>query len=280
MSAQPQTIVPQQESKPQYSTFYIWYVVGVLMVAYIFSFIDRQIFSMVVGPLRRDLHITDTQVSYLQGLSFVIFYTFFGILIGRLVDTYSRRTIIAVGMVLWSLFTTGCGMATGYWQMLGLRMGVGVGEAALSPAAYSLVTDYVPPRRLSTAIGLYGAGIYVGSGLSFLLGGLVRGYAAGKTSLSLPIVGQIHSWQILFFVVGLPGILLAPLLYTIREPRTHASGVHLHPSVPIGQVFGYIFTNCKTFLLHNIGFGLLSLASMCARITGTSGRWDWFMGRW
>jgi MFS family permease len=259
LASQPQTFVAPSESQPQRSTIYIWYVVGVLMLAYIFSFIDRQIFSMVVGPLRRDLHISDLQVSYLQGLSFVVFYTFFGILIGRLVDIYSRRTIIAIGMVLWSLLTTLCGMATTFPQMLLLRMGVGVGEAALSPAAYSLVADYVPPRRLSTAIGLYGAGIYVGSGLSFLLGGLVRSYAAARGISSLPLVGQIHPWQVLFFAVGVPGILLAPLLFTIREPKTRGGSVH--PTVPIGQVFAYIFANGKTFLLHNIGFGMLSLAS-------------------
>lgn len=259
MSTLPQPAVAASRSSSEHSTFYIWYVVGVLMVAYIFSFIDRTIFSMVVGPLRRDLNISDLQVSYLQGLSFVVFYTFFGILIGRLVDIYSRRTIIAIGFVLWSLFTTGCGMATTFPQMLALRMGVGVGEAALSPAAYSLVADYVPPQRMSTAIGMYGAGIYVGSGLSFLLGGLIRSYAATRGVSSLPLIGQIHPWQILFFVVGLPGVLLAPLLYTIREPLTRGGSVH--PTVPIRQVFAYIFANSKTFLLHNIGFGLLSLAS-------------------
>jgi MFS family permease len=259
LSTQPQSAAAPAESQSQSSVVYIWYVVGVLMLAYIFSFIDRQIFSMVVGPLRRDLHISDTQVSYLQGLSFVVFYTFFGILIGRLVDIYSRRTIIVIGMVLWSLFTTACGIASTFPQMLLLRMGVGVGEAALSPAAYSLVTDYVPPRRLSTAIGLYGAGIYIGSGLSFLLGGLIRSYTATRGAMSLPWVGQIHPWQILFLVVGLPGVLLAPLLFTVREPHTRGGSVH--PTVPIGQVFSYIFANSKTFLLHNIGFGLLSLAS-------------------
>ncbi len=259
MSTQPQSAVAAVEAPSSRSTFYIWYVVCVLMVAYVFSFIDRQIFSMVVAPLRHDLHISDTQVSYLQGLSFAVFYTFFGILIGRLVDIYSRRTIIAVGLVLWSLFTTGCGIATGYWQMLGLRMGVGVGEAALSPAAYSLVADYVPPRRMSVAISLYSAGIYIGSGLSFLLGGVIQRYAAGRGAMSLPLVGQIHPWQILFFAVGLPGILLTPLLYTIREPKTRGGSVH--PNTPIGQVFGYLFANRATVLLHNIGFGLLSLAS-------------------
>jgi MFS family permease len=259
LSTLPQPAVAAGEPPAGHSTFYIWYVVGVLMVAYVFSFIDRQIFSMVVGPLRRDLHISDTQVSLLQGLSFVVFYTLFGILIGRLVDIYSRRTIIAIGLVLWSLFTTACGIATTFPQMLLLRMGVGVGEAALSPAAYSLVADYVPPRRMSTAISVYSAGIYVGSGLSFLLGGLIRSYAATRGISSLPLVGPIHPWQILFFVVGLPGVLLAPLLYSIREPLTR--GGSLHPTVPVRRVFAYIFANGKTFLLHNIGFGLLSLAS-------------------
>lgn len=258
MSTSPRTAVDAL-STSKYSTFYIWYVVAVLMVAYVFSFIDRQIFSMVVGPLRHDLHISDVQVSYLQGLTFVVFYTFFGILIGRLVDIYSRRTIIAIGMVLWSLFTTACGIAGSFPQMLFLRMGVGVGEAALSPAAYSLVADYVPPRRMATAIGLYGAGIYIGSGLSFLLGGLVRGYTATRGAVTLPLAGQIHPWQILFLVVGIPGMLLAPLLFTVREPATRGGSVH--PTVPFAQVFAYIFRNWKTFILHNVGFGLLSLAS-------------------
>ena len=267
MSAQPQSITPhgtlgsstsgEPTSRP--SLIYIWYVLAVLMLAYIFSFIDRQIFSMVVGPLRRDLNITDTQVSYLQGLSFVVFYTSFGILIGRLVDVYSRRTIICIGMALWSLFTTGCGIAATFPQMLMLRMGVGVGEAALSPAAYSLIVDYVPARRMSTALSVYSAGIYVGSGLSFLLGGQVRSYASAHGITSLPLVGHIHPWQILFFVVGVPGILLAPLLFTVREPRHRQDSVHV--VVPIRQVFDYIWANKKTFLLHNVGFGLLSLAS-------------------
>ena len=126
---------------------YAWYVVGVLMLAYIFSFIDRQIFSLLVSPLRRDLHISDTEISLLQGFSFAVFYTFFGIPIGRLTDVYNRRTIIVVGLVLWSGFTTACGLADTFGTMLLLRMGVGVGEAALSPAAYSLITDYFPAKR-------------------------------------------------------------------------------------------------------------------------------------
>jgi len=138
---------------------YAWYVVAVLALLYVFSFIDRQIFSLLVGPLRRDLQIGDAQVSLLMGFSFALFYTFFGIPIGHLTDVFSRRLIIGIGLVLWSGFTTGCGLAQSFTAMLLLRMGVGVGEAALSPAAYSLITDYFPRHRLATALSVYSMGI-------------------------------------------------------------------------------------------------------------------------
>ena len=156
-----------------HSLRYAWYVVGVLTLLYAFSFIDRQIFSLLVSPLRRDLHIGDAKMSLLIGFSFALFYTFFGIPLGRLADIYSRRLIIAAGLVLWSGFTASCGLAQSFEIMLLLRMGVGVGEAALSPAAYSLITDYFPRERLATALSVYSMGIYIGSGLAFILGGLV-----------------------------------------------------------------------------------------------------------
>ena len=239
---------------------YAWYVVGVLTLLYGFSFIDRQIFSLLVGPLRRDLHISDTQISLLIGFSFAVFYTFFGIPIGRLTDVYSRRWIIAIGLILWSGFTAGCGLATSFTMMLALRMGVGVGEAALSPAAYSLITDYFPRERLATAISVYSMGIYLGSGLAYLLGGLVVAYASSQAAWQIPLLGALRPWQLIFLLVGLPGLLLAPLLVTIRDPAPHMP-VRQKITVPIRQVFSYILENRKTFLLHNIGFGLLALSS-------------------
>ena len=143
-------VIPAPPEEPRRSFGYAWYIVGVLTFVYIFSFIDRQIFSLLVAPLRHDLHISDTQISYLIGLGFVGFFALFGIPIGRLTDIYSRRMIIAIGLVTWSLFTSACGLAHTFPQMLLLRMGVGAGEAALSPAAYSLITDYFPRNRLAT----------------------------------------------------------------------------------------------------------------------------------
>ena len=137
------------------SSLSAWVTVTILMVAYVLSFIDRQILNLLVEPIRRDLVISDTQMSLLMGLSFALFYTVCGIPLGRLADTRSRRGLIAVGVLFWSAATAACGMAKLYWQFLLCRVGVGVGEAALSPAAYSLIADSFPPERRATAISVY-----------------------------------------------------------------------------------------------------------------------------
>ena len=266
MSAQP-TPAPaasQPTEAPYPPIRYAWYVVGVLTLVYVFSFIDRQILSLLVAPIRRDLGITDTQVSVLMGFSFALLYTSFGIVLGRLAHLRSRRSIIAAGFALWSLLTAGCGLARNFVQMLLLRMGVGVGEAALSPAAYSLITDYFPKERLATAISVYSMGIYLGSGLAYLLGGIVVRFASAKEAWILPLIGAVRPWQVIFFVVGLPGVLLGLLLYTVREPVRRGMLAHGH-RMPMPQVFAYILENKRTFLCHNVGFGLLSL---CAYASG------------
>ncbi len=245
-----------------------WYVVGVLTLLYVFSFIDRQILNLLVAPIRRDLRINDTRMSLLMGFSFAVFYTFFGILLGRLADSRSRRAIIAAGVAVWSLMTAGCGLARNFVEMLLLRMGVGVGEAALSPAAYSIISDYFPKKRLATAISVYSMGIYIGSGLAFFLGGVVVGFASGQETWVLPVIGTTRPWQVIFFIVGLPGILLALLMYTVKEPDrrgvrlVRASDGSMKPArVPLREAFAYLSRNLTTFLCHNVGFALLSFSS-------------------
>jgi MFS family permease len=261
MATQPASAhAPQSTEAPYPSRRYAWYVVGVLTLMYVFSFIDRQIFALIVGPLRRDLAITDTQVSLLQGFSFALFYTVCGIPLGRLADRLSRRGIIAVGLMAWSAFTAMCGLAKNFAQMLTWRMGVGVGEAALSPSAYSIITDYFPKERLATAISVYSMGIYIGSGMSYLLGGMVVRFASAKELWTLPLLGAVRPWQLIFLAVGLPGLLATALLLTVREPvRRGIQKTGLANSA--AQSFAYILKNKGTFLCHNIGFGLLSLAS-------------------
>ena len=244
---------------------YAWYVVGVLMVIYVFSFVDRQILSLLIGPIRDDLGISDTQMSLLMGFSFAVFYTFFGIPLGRLADTKSRRGLIGAGLILWSLMTAGCGLAKQFWQFALLRMGVGIGEAALSPSAYSLITDTFPPARLATAISVYSMGIYIGSGMAYVLGGVVVGAVTGHPGWDLGPFGHIHSWQGVFFMVGVPGIALSALLLTIKEPvrrgLTAARAGGAAVAMPIGEVLAYIRANGRTFVCHNLGFALLSFSS-------------------
>ena len=238
---------------------YSWYVVGALTFVYIFSWIDRQILNLMVAPIRRDLGISDFQMSLLMGFSFAVFYTFFGIPLGRLADSRSRRGLIAAGFAVWSLFTAGCGLAKNYAQMLLCRMGVGVGEASLSPAAYSLITDYFPPNRLATAISVYSMGIYIGSGVSMILGGTVVAFAEGRESWVLPLLGAIRPWQVIFFIVGLPGVLLALLMYTVREPERR--GRRGKAGVPLPEVLRYLRENWTTFACHNVGFALISFSN-------------------
>ena len=201
-----------------YHPAYAWYVVAVLMLAYVCSFVDRQVLALMVPAVRRDLGISDTQMSLLMGLSFALFYSILGLPIGRLADRSSRRRIIVWGIAVWSVMTALCGAARNYWQLFLARMGVGVGEAALSPPAYSLIADYFPKDRLGTAIGVYSLGIYLGSGLAMMLGGWVTGRVAAAAMWTLPLIGEVRPWQAVFFVIGLPGLLLALWVGTLREP--------------------------------------------------------------
>jgi MFS family permease len=243
---------------------YAWYVVAVLTLAYIVSFIDRQILSLMVDSIRRDLAISEKQMSLLMGLSFTVFYSFLGIPLGRLADTHSRRAIISVGIAVWSVMTAGCGLARGFWQLALARMGVGVGEASLSPSAYSLISDYFRPARRSTAMSVYSMGIYIGSGLAFVLGGLVISYTSGRESFVLPFVGAMRSWQIVFLAVGLPGLLVALLLLTIREPARKETRAARGEGTDAGSsaftaVGCYVLANRTTFLYLNLGIAMIAL---------------------
>ncbi len=262
------------ESAPEVATEvypaprYAWYVVALLTLAYVFSFIDRQILNLLVGPIQRDLGIGEKQMSLLMGLSFAVFYTFFGIPLGRLADTWSRRGLVVLGIAFWSLMTAGCGLTRRFWQLALARMGVGVGEASLSPAAYSLIADYFPPERRSTALGVYGMGIYIGSGLANILGGLVIKFASVQENVILPLVGTVRSWQVVFFIVGLPGLLVALLLLTIREParqgarRKAVANVSRVVAVPsLGEVWAYMSGNRGTFLCLYLGVAMACLSS-------------------
>jgi MFS family permease len=263
------------------SSFAAWYGVAVLLLMYIFSFIDRTTISLIVEPMKRDLQITDTQIGMLQGLAFALLYTFLGLPIARLSDRHSRRAIIAAGVFVWSIMATLCGLARTALQLFVARIGVGVGEAALSPAAYSIITDSFPRSRLGGAFSVYNIGITIGGGIAFLVGGIVVAAVshAGAT-YTLPLLGEIRAWQMVFIVTGAPGIVLPLLLLTFREPKRRGilrspaaaptaaaptaaqtiAETAASPRPPLGEVLRYIWLNKKFYCLYFVALALLALA--------------------
>ena len=237
-----------------------WYTVGVLTLAYLFSYIDRQILSLMVGPIKRDLMLTDTQFSLLHGLAFAIFYTLLGIPIARLADNHNRRKLIAIGVALWSLATAAGGLARNFGQLFMARIAVGVGEAALSPAAYSLLADRFPREQLGRAIGVYSSGVFIGIGLSFIIGGVLVAGLEASGGLAVPGLGTLSSWQATFMIVGFPGLLVALLVMTISEPdRVHMGGGRADQRLSTGQIVRWIKTHRRLYLAHFTGFAMLTL---------------------
>ena len=191
----------QTEITPRYAN----YALGLLLVVYIFNFIDRQILSILLEDIKADIELTDTELGFLGGIAFALFYTFAGIPIARWADRGSRRTIIAISILIWSIMTAFTGAARGFWMILAARVGVGIGEAGCSPPAHSLISDYFPPEKRGTALSIYSIGIPVGGSLGTLIGAWV---------------GDLFGWRMAFVAVGLPGVLLALIVrWTLKEPE-------------------------------------------------------------
>jgi MFS family permease len=254
------------------TSFAAWYSVAVLMLMYIFSFIDRTTISLIVEPMKRDLQISDTQIGMLQGLAFALLYTFLGLPIARLSDRHNRKAIIAAGVFVWSIMATLCGLARTALQLFIARIGVGVGEAALSPAAYSMITDSFPRSKLGSAFGVYNIGITIGAGVAFLVGGIVvAAVSHAGASYTLPVFGEVRAWQMVFIATGAPGILLPLLLLTFREParrgllRVPAGGNAPAASArpPLKEVLAYIWLNRKFYCLYFLALALLAMAGYC-----------------
>ncbi|MCB1625042.1 MAG: MFS transporter, partial [Pseudomonadales bacterium] len=239
-----------------------WYAVGVLTIAYILSFIDRSIIALLVGPIRADLGVTDTQLSLLQGFAFAIFYTTLGIPMALLADRLNRRNIIAAGILFWSVATMLCGAAKSYWQLFAARIGVGVGEAVLSPSVYSMISDLFPPHRLGRALAVYTVGAFAGAGLAFLIGGAVIGSVASGAPVWLPLVGEVRLWQMVFMIVGAPGLVIALWAMTLPEPARRGAK-QAAPSPRLRTAFAALLAhmraNRQTYVSHLAGFSLLGV---------------------
>jgi MFS family permease len=192
------------------------YVAMVVFAATMFSFLDRQILAILVDPIRRDLHVSDTGMSLLYGFAFVILYSTLGLPIGRLIDRHQRRLILAAGVAVWSVMTIACGLAHSYGTLFCARIGVGIGEACLTPAACSLLADCFEPRVRGRAMSFYLLGVYAGIGLSMVAGGVL--YDVLSHSRGLPIIGRLAPWRAIFVIIGSPGLAIAALVLTMKEP--------------------------------------------------------------
>ena len=244
MSASPVTPAPQAASLGYRS-----YVLVVLVLVYTFNFIDRQIVGILAVPIKAELHLSDSQLGLMGGLAFALFYTFLGIPIARLADRISRTGIMTVALALWSLMTALCGFTQSFAQLFMARVGVGVGEAGGVAPAYSLICDYFPTKERARALSVYSFGIPIGAALGIVLGGYIT---------------SVVNWRMAFFIVGLAGLVLTPLLkFTVREPVRGA----LDP-VPAAAARAPTLREVIAVLARKPSFWGLSLGAACASMMG------------
>ncbi|MEA2600663.1 MAG: hypothetical protein QOF89_1655 [Acidobacteriota bacterium] len=222
---------------------YSWYALLVLTLIYVLNFLDRSLIYILFTPIKAEMHFSDLQLALLGATSFVIFYTLLGVPFGRLADRGSRTGLIAGGLAVWSLFSGLTGFAHGFWSLFLCRVMVGVGEATLGPAALSLLSDYFPPRMRATVQGIYSSGVALGGGLAFFLGGWI---------------GQSYGWRWAFYLLGFPGLILAAVVFFLREPprgRTEIATVRYRP-----EDWKILFRSVPLRYLY-LGYALFGLAS-------------------
>ncbi len=246
-----------------------WTTVAVLGVAQAVNAIDRHLINLLVGPIKADLAISDTQVGLLLGFAFALFYTFLGLPIGRWADSHSRRLIIACGSIFWSVSTIACGFANSFWHLFFARMSVGAGEATLNPSGYSLISDYFPPERRAKPMGVFIMGHTLGTAFTLFAGGAFVQYLVSHgITWTTPWGAVLRPWQIAFFCAGLPGFLVFLLILTLREPPrremivTSAAKGAAPASVPVREIVAYFFRHARVYAPMFLGFGCVLLWEM------------------
>jgi MFS family permease len=269
---------------------YAWYALVVLVLVYALNFIDRQILSILAQDIKRDLGLQDAQIGFLYGTAFAVFYALFGIPLGRLADSWYRGRVMAIGLALWSSMTALSGFASSFTMLAVARIGVGVGEAAASPAAYSMISDWFPKEKRATALSIYSSGLYIGGALSLPIGGFVlsRWNLAWPDPADAPL--GLVGWQAAFLAVGIPGLLIALWVLSLREPQRGASDglpqpiVRPHAWRDFGRELVAILPPLTLLNVSRIPGALkvnlivLALVALCAygliRLTGDLPQWS------
>lgn len=221
-----------------------WYLVSLLTIASIFSFIDKYIPALLVEPLKQDLRLSDTAVGLLLGPAFAVLYATLGLPLGWLADRRRRTTLVAAGVALWSLATAASGLARNFGHLLLARVGVGIGDATLAPCALSLISDSFPAARRGRPVALYITAQSVGAGIAMLGGAAVLTWAASQAEISLPMLGILAPWQFTFLAVGLPGVLVALLLAAAREPARDPGTA---AGVSMGHTLRYLRAHWRSY---------------------------------
>ncbi|MEZ5758940.1 MAG: MFS transporter [Emcibacteraceae bacterium] len=248
------------EEKLDHSITYAWIITAMLMLCYTFSMLDREIISLLVDPIKAKFQVTDFEVGLLMGPAFGIFYTVMGIPLGWAADRYNRKNLITFGITLWSFMTAFCGLAGSFVQLFINRIGVGVGEATLTPSASSLLGDLFPKDKLPLATSVYSLGVFMGSALAMIGGGILLSHIKGVT-VTWPIVGTLEYWQLTFVIVGLPGLILALIVYQIVEPKRRELALDATgkvEKVSMVSAFYYLLDHKKLFLNFFLGGSIIA----------------------
>ena len=244
----------------KYSDSTLWYVVFLLTVASTLSFIDRQILNVMIGPIKRDLGgLSDTEISLIIGLAFSLVYSLTTLPLARIADRFSRRNVIAAGVFSWSLMTALAGMANSFWQLFAARMGVGIGEASLGPATTSILAEYFEEHRLPLAYGIVATAPFIGTGLASIVGGPLIDYLESQPLMVLPVFGEMFSWQTVLVVVGLPGLLLALLTFTIAEPERKGASSDKTEGYSYAELWEFCKSRRQYLTFHFIAYLCLSI---------------------
>ncbi len=254
LSAQPVIVPPDCESWPRPAD--AWYVVVILMLAMSLAFVDRYVLSLLVDPIKHTMNISDMEIGLLQGIPFGVFYTIFGIPLGRIADSRNRRNLLTACIFLWSFFTIISGFSKTYLLLFAARIGVATGEAGLPPTTMTLISDYFPKEKRTKPFGLFMCGAHIGGGLALLVGGAVLNVVISSKGVFLPLVGNIEAWRVAFVLVGLPGIVMTLLFFTVKEPQRHDAARRFD----VSEVVGYLRTHWK--LYGAIFFGVTCIGTV------------------
>lgn len=244
------------ETAPWPPQLLAWSVVILLSLLYCLSFIDRMILTLLVEPIKADLGLNDTQLGMLHGLAFALFYATLGYPLGLAADRYSRKWLITGGVFLWITMTALSAFAKDFWTLFFCRMGLGLGEAALSPAAMSLIADYFRPEKRARASSIYIAGASFGGGMAIIVGGWLGGIVSHGATIDVPLIGDMRAWQFTLLAVSVPGFLLGALFMLVPEPVRRKSAVAERAT----GLISYLVYRKRLLSLHLCG---MALASAC-----------------